>query len=123
MTKRVLVCDDAAFMRALIINILTDAGHEVIGEARTGVEAVEKYEELKPDLVTMDIVMPEMSGVDAVREIVGSDPDAVILICSAVGLDELAAQAREAGAKGFLVKPFQPPDLLAAVEEVLQHED
>ena len=123
MTKTVLVCDDAAFMRRLITGYLTGAGHKVIGEAPSGEQAVEKYKELQPDLVTMDIVMPGMSGVDAVKEIVADYPDAKILMCTAIGQDQLVAEAKEAGAKGFVVKPFQAPDFLAAVSEILEPSD
>ena len=85
MSHTVLVCDDAIFMRTMISDILTQAGFEVVGEAESGVQAVDKYRQLKPDLVTMDIVMPDMGGIDAVREIVKQDPDAKILMCSAMG--------------------------------------
>ena len=83
MSHTVLVCDDAIFMRTMIGDILSQAGYEVVGEAETGTQAVEKYVLLKPDLVTMDIVMPDMGGIDAVREIVQHDPGARILMCSA----------------------------------------
>lgn len=119
MARTVLVCDDAIFMRAMIGDILRQAGFEVIGEAETGVEAVEKYRELKPDLVTMDIVMPEMGGIDAVREIVTEFPDAQILMCSAMGQQALVVEAVQAGARDFVVKPFQPSRVLEAVRRVL----
>ena len=123
MTKTVLVCDDAAFMRRVITKCLSGAGHEVIGEAMNGEQAVEKYKELQPDFVTMDIVMPGMSGVEAVKEIVANHPDAQILMCTAIGQDQLVADAKEAGAKGFVVKPFQTPDFLAAVSKILESSD
>jgi len=116
---RVLVCDDAIFMRTMISDILTGAGYEVVGEAETGVQAVERYRELKPDLVTMDIVMPDMGGIDAVREIVKDDPNAKILMCSAMGQQALVVEAIQAGAKDFVVKPFQPSRVLEAVQRVL----
>ena len=119
MSQTVLVCDDAIFMRTMISDILSQAGYEVIGEAETGVQAVAKYKELKPDLVTMDIVMPDMGGIDAVREIVGFDPDARILMCSAMGQQALVVEAIQAGAKDFVVKPFQPSRVLEAVQRVL----
>ena len=114
-----LVCDDAIFMRTMISDILTQAGYEVVGEAETGAQAVERYRALKPDLVTMDIVMPDMSGIDAVREICKSDPEARILMCSAMGQQALVVEAIQAGAKDFVVKPFQPSRVLEAVQRLL----
>src|SRR5438093_1614400 len=105
--------------RATVRDILARAGFEVVGEAETGSEAVEKYRQLKPDLVTMDIVMPDMGGIDAVREIVKHDPDAKILMCSAMGQQALVVEAIQAGAKDFVVKPFQPSRVLEAVQRVL----
>src|SRR5260370_39321068 len=96
-------------MRTMISDILAQAGFEIVGEAETGTQAVEKYRQLKPDLVTMDIVMPDMSGIDAVREIVKQDPEAKILMCSAMGQQALGVEANPAGAKGVVVEPFQPP--------------
>lgn len=119
MAHSVLVCDDAIFMRTMIADILTQAGYEIVGEAESGVEAVQRYQELKPDLVTMDIVMPEMGGIDAVREIVKLDPDARILMCSAMGQQALVVEAIQAGAKDFVVKPFQPARVLEAVQRLL----
>jgi two-component system chemotaxis response regulator CheY len=115
----VLVCDDAIFMRTMIRDILSQAGFEVVGEADSGVQAVEKYRQLKPDLVTMDIVMPDMGGIEAVREICKSDPGAKILMCSAMGQQALVVEAIQAGAKDFVVKPFQPSRVLEAVQRVL----
>jgi two-component system chemotaxis response regulator CheY len=115
----VLVCDDAIFMRTMIADILSSAGYEVVGEAETGSQAVQKYRQLKPDLVTMDIVMPDMGGIDAVREICKDDPDAKILMCSAMGQQALVVEAIQAGAKDFVVKPFQPSRVLEAVQRVL----
>jgi len=116
---RVLVCDDAIFMRTMISDILSGAGYEVVGEAETGLQAIERYKQLKPDLVTMDIVMPDMGGIDAVREIVKDDPNAKILMCSAMGQQALVVEAIQAGAKDFVVKPFQPSRVLEAVQRVL----
>jgi two-component system chemotaxis response regulator CheY len=118
-SQTVLICDDAIFMRTLVRDILAQAGFEVIGEAETGVEAVAKYQELRPDLVTMDIVMPDMGGIDAVRQICKADPDARILMCSAMGQQALVVEAIQAGAKDFVVKPFQPSRVLEAVQRVL----
>ncbi len=119
MTHTVLVCDDAIFMRTMISDILSQAGFEVVGEAESGLQAVAKYRELKPDLVTMDIVMPDMGGIEAVREICKSDPEAKILMCSAMGQQALVVEAIQAGAKDFVVKPFQPSRVLEAVQRVL----
>ena len=119
MGHRVLVCDDAIFMRTMISDILSGAGYEVVGEAETGVQAIERYGQLKPDLVTMDIVMPDMGGIEAVREICKTDPDAKILMCSAMGQQALVVEAIQAGAKDFVVKPFQPSRVLEAVQRVL----
>jgi two-component system chemotaxis response regulator CheY len=115
----VLVCDDAIFMRTMISDILTTAGFQVIGEAETGREAVDRYKELKPDLVTMDIVMPDMGGIEAVREICKADPNAKVLMCSAMGQQALVVEAVQAGAKDFVVKPFQPSRVLEAVQRIL----
>ena len=119
MNQTVLVCDDAIFMRTMISDILSQAGFEVVGEAESGVQAVEKYKALKPDLVTMDIVMPDMGGIEAVREICKGDPEAKILMCSAMGQQALVVEAIQAGAKDFVVKPFQPSRVLEAVQRVL----
>jgi len=115
----VLVCDDAIFMRTMVSDILEKAGFEVLGQAESGLQAVEKYKQLKPDFVTMDIVMPEMGGIDAVREIRKLDPNAKILMCSAMGQQALVVEAIQAGAKDFVVKPFQPSRVLEAVQRVL----
>ena len=115
----VLICDDAIFMRKMISDILVQAGYRVVGEAANGLEALEMYRKLRPDLVTMDIVMPDMGGIDAVREIVAENPDARILMCSAMGQQALVVEAIEAGARDFIVKPFQPARVLEAVQRVL----
>jgi two-component system chemotaxis response regulator CheY len=119
LSHTVLVCDDAIFMRTMITDILTQSGFEVIGEAETGVQAIERYKQLRPDLVTMDIVMPDMGGIDAVREITKLDANAKILMCSAMGQQALVVEAIQAGAKDFVVKPFQPSRVLEAVQRVL----
>jgi two-component system chemotaxis response regulator CheY len=115
----VLVCDDAIFMRTMISDILSQAGYQIVGEAESGAQAVQKYRELKPELVTMDIVMPDMSGIEAVREICKEDPDAKILMCSAMGQQALVVEAIQAGAKDFVVKPFQPSRVLEAVQRLM----
>lgn len=119
MSQTVLICDDAIFMRTMIGDILSQAGFKIVGEAETGVQAVAKYRELKPDLVTMDIVMPDMGGIDAVREIVKEDPSAKVLMCSAMGQQALVIEAIQAGARDFVVKPFQPSRVLEAVQRVI----
>ena len=119
MSSTVLICDDAIFMRTMIGDILRQAGFEVVGEAENGQQAVEKYRALRPDLVTMDIVMPDMGGIDAVREIIREDPKAKILMCSAMGQQALVIEAIQAGARDFVVKPFQPSRVLEAVHRVL----
>ena len=119
MSHTVLICDDVVFMRNLLGDIFARGGFEVVGEAEPGSQAVEKYKSLRPDLVTMDIVMPDMGGIDAVREIVKHDPDAKILMCSAMGQQALVVEAIQAGAKDFVVKPFQPSRVLEAVQRVL----
>lgn len=119
MPKKVLVVDDAIFMRNMIKDIFASGGFEVIGEAANGLEAVERYKELKPDLTTMDIVMPFKSGIEATREIVKFDQRAVVLMCSALGQETLVMEAIEAGAMDFIVKPFRADDVLAVARKVL----
>jgi two-component system, chemotaxis family, chemotaxis protein CheY len=118
-SSTVLVCDDAVFMRTMVSDILSQAGFTVIGEAENGRQAVEKYQQLKPDLVTMDIIMPEMGGIEAVKKITQLDPGARILMCSAMGQQALVQEALQAGARDFVVKPFQPSRVLEAVQRVL----
>lgn len=116
---KVLVVDDAAFMRMLVKKILIQAGHQIVGEASNGKEAVEKYQQLKPDLVTMDIVMPEMDGISAVKEIMKIDPNARIIMITAVGQEAKVMEALKSGAKGYIVKPFQAPKVIEEVNRVL----
>ena len=116
---RVLIADDASFMRQMIRAIIEPEGHEVIGEATNGIEAVELYKELQPDLVTMDIVMPKRSGIDAVEAIMVDDPAACIVMCSALGQEKLVMEAIEAGAADFVVKPFKAEEVLRVVHKVL----
>lgn len=119
MAKKVLIVDDAAFMRMMIKNILSKAGYEIVGEAENGSQAVSKFKELKPDLVTMDITMPEMDGITAVKEIIKGDSTAKIIMCSAMGQQAMVIDAIQAGAKDFIVKPFQPNRVLEAVQKVV----
>ncbi|ANQ53862.1 chemotaxis protein CheY [Thermosipho sp. 1063] len=118
MGKRILIVDDAAFMRMMLKDIIAKAGHEVVGEAANGKEAVEKYKELKPDIVTMDITMPEMNGIEAIKEIKKIDPNATIIVCSAMGQQAMVIEAIQAGAKDFIVKPFQAARVIEAIQKV-----
>lgn len=119
MGKTILVVDDAAFMRMMIKEILTKNGFEVVGEASDGAEAIEMYKELKPDLVTMDITMPEMDGIVALKEIKKTDPNAKIIMCSAMGQQAMVIDAIQAGAKDFIVKPFQADRVIEAITKAL----
>lgn len=119
MSKRVLVVDDSVFMRDIIKDIFAAGGFSVVGEAGNGVEAVEKYKELKPDLVTMDLVMPYRNGIDATREILRTDAKALVVMCSALGQETMVMEAIEAGAVDFIVKPPRAEDVLAVVKKVL----
>lgn len=119
MAKRILITDDALFMRVTLKNILTQNGYEVCGEAQNGVEAVKLFKELKPDLVTMDITMPEMDGIQALKEIKTIDPAASVVMCTAMGQKNMVVEAIQSGAKDFIVKPFQPDRVLEAVGKLL----
>jgi two-component system, chemotaxis family, chemotaxis protein CheY len=116
---RVLVVDDAAFMRKMVSDALTKGGHEVVGEGANGVEAVARYQELKPELTTLDITMPEKDGLEALKEIVALDPGARVIMCSALGQESKVLEAVKSGAKDFVVKPFQPDRILDAVSKAL----
>ena len=120
---RVLVADDASFMRQMIREIVEAEGHEVVGEASDGDEAVTEFKRLHPDVVTMDIVMPRRSGIDAVKGIVALDPSARIVMCSALGQESLVQEALQAGALDFIVKPFKPDAVVATLGKVLEKED
>ncbi len=119
MSKGILIVDDASFMRMMIKDILTKNGFEVVDEAENGAKAIEKYEELKPDLVIMDITMPEVDGIEAVKEIKKIDSNANIVMCSAMGQQAMVIEAIQAGAKDFIVKPFQADRVLEAVKKAL----
>ena len=119
MAKNILICDDAAFMRMMIKDILTKNGYNVVGEAENGQKGVEKYQELKPDLVLMDITMPEMDGIAALKNIKASDPSALVIMCSAMGQQAMVIESIQAGAKDFIVKPFQADRVLEAVKKVV----
>ncbi|MBM7094184.1 MULTISPECIES: response regulator [Alteribacter] len=119
MGARVLIVDDAAFMRMMIKDILSKNNYEVVAEAQDGQQAVELYKEHKPDLVTMDITMPEMDGITALKEIKGFDGDAKVIMCSAMGQQAMVIDAIQAGAKDFIVKPFQAERVLEAIGKTL----
>ena len=116
---RVLVVDDAAFMRKMVGDALTKGGHEVVGEAANGLEAVERYQALRPEVTTLDITMPEKDGLSALKEIMALDPTARIVMCSALGQESKVLEAIKAGAKDFVVKPFQPDRVLSAIEKAV----
>ena len=119
MGKNILIVDDAAFMRMMIKDILSKNGYTVAGEAENGVKAIEKYNELKPDLVLMDITMHDKDGIQALKDIKASDPNAKIIMCSAMGQQAMVIESIQAGAKDFIVKPFQPDRVLEAVKKVV----
>lgn len=111
----IMIVDDAAFMRMMLKDILTKGGHEVVGEAENGLRAIEKYKEVLPDLVLMDITMPELDGIGAVKRIKTVDPNAKIIMCSAMGQQAMVLESIQAGARDFIVKPFQPDRILEAI--------
>ncbi len=116
---KILVVDDAAFMRLMLKTILSKNGYEIVGEAENGQDAVDKYKALSPDLVTMDITMPIMEGVEAVRQIKLIDPDAKIIMCSAMGQQSMVVQSLQAGARDFIVKPFQEERVLESIRKTI----
>ena len=122
MTSRILVADDARFMRQLIREIIEPEGFEVVGEAADGRAVVEEFERLRPDVVTMDIVMPKRSGIDAVREILALDPTARVVMVSALGQEALVMEALQAGAVDYVVKPFKPDAVVATLRKVIEKE-
>ncbi|MBJ6363388.1 response regulator [Paenibacillus sp. GCM10012307] len=119
MANRILIVDDAAFMRMMIRDILSKNGYEVVGEGQDGTQAIEKFKELKPDLITMDITMPEMDGIAALKEIKKLDPNAKVIMCSAMGQQAMVIDAIQAGAKDFIVKPFQADRVIEAIKKTL----
>ncbi len=116
---RILVVDDAAFMRKMVGDALTRGGHEVVGEAGNGLEAIARYQELKPEVTTLDITMPEKDGISALREIIELDPSAKIIMCSALGQESKVLESIKLGAKDFVVKPFQAERVLEAIGKAL----
>ena len=117
MGKSILICDDAAFMRMMLKDILVKEGFEVVGEAVNGADGVEKYNSLKPDLVTMDITMPEMDGIAALKAIKASDPAAKVIMCSVMGQQAMVIESIQAGARDFIVKPFQKDRVIEAIRK------
>ena len=120
MEKGILIVDDAAFMRMVIKNILTKEGYEIAGEASDGKQVVEMYNELKPALVLLDITMPEMDGIEALKKIIAADPSAKVVMCSALGQSSMVIEAIQAGARDYIVKPFQPDRVIEAVQKSLK---
>jgi two-component system, chemotaxis family, chemotaxis protein CheY len=119
MAKRIVIADDASFMRMMLKNILVGGGYEVVGEAANGREAIEKYRELKPDMLISDMVMPEMGGIDVLKNLIGEFPSANILICSAIGQQALVIEAIQAGAKDYIVKPFEQSNVIETVSKII----
>lgn len=119
MAKTILVVDDAMFMRKMLTDILTQEGYSVVGEAADGEEGYKKYKELKPDLVTMDITMPNTSGIEGAKMIVAEYPDANILMCSAMGQENMVIESVTSGAKGFIVKPFKADKVIDSVQKII----
>ena len=117
--SKILIVDDALFMRRMVSDILSKAGYEIAGEAGDGKEAVEEYRKLKPDLITLDITMPGMDGIEALKAIKAEFPDAKVVMCSAMGQQAMVIDAIQAGAKDFVVKPFQADRVLEAVKKAL----
>ena len=120
MAKSILICDDAAFMRMMIKDILVKNGYNIAAEAENGIKAVEKYNETKPDLVLMDITMPEMDGRQALKQIKAADPNASVVMCSAMGQQAMVIESIQSGARDFIVKPFQPDRVLEAVKKAVE---
>ncbi|HET6508877.1 MAG TPA: response regulator [Baekduia sp.] len=119
MMARVLVVDDAAFMRKMVTDALSGGGHEIVGEAANGAEAVQRFQELRPDVMTLDITMPEKDGLAALKEIIAVDPGAKVVMCSALGQESKVLESIKLGAKDFVVKPFQADRVLSAIEKAL----
>ena len=119
MGKRILIVDDSSFMRIIVKKVLLPKGYEIAGEASNGNEAVLKYEELKPDVVTMDITMKEKDGLEAAKEIMNRDPNARIIMVTALGQERMLLESFKIGVRDFVVKPFKPERIISAVEKAL----
>ncbi len=123
MASKILIVDDASFMRMMLRNILTSHGYAIVGEAENGKVAIEAYQKLTPDITLIDLIMPEMGGIEAVKKIIEADPKAKIIICSAMGQQALVVEAMQAGARDFIIKPFQPTGVVEAIQKVEQEEE
>ncbi|HVO40441.1 MAG TPA: response regulator [Spirochaetia bacterium] len=121
MGATILIADDLSFMRMIQKEILTERGYTVVGEASDGIEAVDKFQNLHPDLVLLDITMPNMNGLEAMRRIFAIDPKAKVIMCSALGQQNLIVEAIKAGVKDFIVKPFKPERILSAIDKALRN--
>ena len=121
MAVNILLADDLSFMRMIQKEILSEKGYNIVGEASDGIEAVEKYKKLRPDVVILDITMPNMNGLEAMKKILEFDPDAKIIICSALGQQKLIVEAIKAGVKDFIVKPFKPERMFSAIEKAIKN--
>jgi two-component system chemotaxis response regulator CheY len=119
MSKSVLIVDDVAFVRKTLSEMLTAADYHVVGEAQDGVQAIEMFSRLRPDIVTMDIVMPKLSGIDATRQIMKKDKDARIVIITAIGQENFVMEAINVGARDYILKPFKSDEVLRTLERVL----
>ncbi|MFQ5515110.1 MAG: response regulator [Myxococcota bacterium] len=120
MSKRVVIADDAAFMREMLREILSDGGYEIVGEAGEGESLLRSFDELHPDVVTLDIVMPGKSGLEVLRELRARDPGVCVVMCSALGQESLVMQALEEGAREYIIKPFKPDQVLGTIAKALQ---
>lgn len=120
---KILIVDDAKFMRVKLSTLLEKENHEIVGKAENGLEAVEMYKRTQPDVVTMDITMPVMNGIDAIKDIMEFDPNASIIVCSAMGQQKVVVEAIELGAKDFIVKPFDEANVVETVHQVLNNRD
>ena len=123
MASKILIVDDASFMRMMLRNILTSHGYAIVGEPENGKVAIEAYQKLTPDITLIDLIMPEMGGIEAVKKIIEADPKAKIIICSAMGQQALVVEAMQAGARDFIIKPFQPTGVVEAIQKVEQEEE
>jgi two-component system, chemotaxis family, chemotaxis protein CheY len=121
--SKILIVDDASFMRMMLRNILTSHGYDIVGEAENGKVAIDAYQKFTPDITLIDLIMPEMGGIEAVKKIIEVDPKAKIIICSAMGQQALVVEAMQAGARDFIIKPFQPTGVVEAIQKVEQEEE
>jgi len=120
MSNTVLIVDDADFMRVMLKDILTEIGLQIVGEASDGAQAISLYDELQPDLVIMDIMMPEMDGITALKKILSKDPEAVVVMITALGQKDKVLESIQAGARDFVVKPFDQDRVQATIKELME---